>query len=111
MQEKDHLIAIGCNANAGVTAEYQFTVGSTYADTVAAVKEAPRPCRLVFMRPPPWQFQAAARAGDATFNFLFARAGSSATTTLCTPALCAALQQYLDITPGASTFVDVAADA
>ena len=76
-----------------------------------AIKEAPRPCRLVFMRPPPWQFQAAARAGDATFNFLFARAGSSATTTLCTPALCAALQQYLDITPGASTFVDVAADA
>ena len=55
--------------------------------------------------------EAAARAGDATFNFLFARAGSSATTTLCTPALCAALQQYLDITPGASTFVDVAADA
>ena len=113
VRENDHLIAIGCGTGtgAGATAKYQFTVGSTYADAVAAIKEAPRPCRLVFMRPPPWQFQASARAGDATFNFLFARAGSGATTTLCTPALCAALQQYLDITPGASTFVDVAADA
>ena len=106
VREKDHLIAIECDA--GIT---QFTVGSTYANTIAAVKEASRPCRLVFMRPPPWEWHAAARAGDATYDFIFARPGGGTTTTLCTPALCAALQRYFDIKPGTSTFVDVAADA